>query len=155
MQQNVSIKRTTTADKDFQSLIACLDHELWNELKEDQATYDQYNNVPDIDTAVLLYTDDLPVACGCFKEFYRNTIEIKRMFVQKAYRRKGFSKKIIDALERWAMEKGYQYAVLETSIHFAAARNLYQTNGYNIITNYPPYENLLESVCMKKTLKIL
>ena len=152
MQSNISINRTTTADKDFQSLVACLDHELWNELKEDQATYDQYNKVPDIDTAVLLYADDLPVACGCFKEFNRNTIEIKRMFVQKAFRGKGFSKEIINALETWATEKGYEYAVLETSIRFTTARKLYETNGYQIIANYPPYENLDESVCMKKTL---
>ena len=48
MLEKPTIKRTTANDKDFQWLIKQLDNELWNELKEDQATYDQYNKVPDI-----------------------------------------------------------------------------------------------------------
>ena len=47
------LKRTTAAHTDFQILVRQLDHELWDELKEDQATYDQYNKVPDIQTAVV------------------------------------------------------------------------------------------------------
>ncbi len=34
-------------------LIKQPNHELWNELKKDQGTYDQYNKVPDIQTAVV------------------------------------------------------------------------------------------------------
>ena len=152
MDEGFLIKRTTTGDGDFQKLIACLDHELWNELKEDQATYDQFNNVQHLKTALLIYNNEEPVACGCFKEFNTNTIEIKRMFVHKPYRGKGFSKKILNALEQWAVEKNYRYAILETSIHFITARRLYETSGYKIIPNYAPYEGLPESVCMKKEL---
>lgn len=152
MQSPFVLKRTTTANKDFVHLVSCLDHELWVELKEDQATYDGFNKVPDIKTAVIVYAENEPVACGCFKEFDEYTVEIKRMFVQKAWRGKGLSKKVLNELERWAMEKGYRYAVLETSIHFDTAKQLYQTNGYNIVPNYPPYVGLPESVCMKKEL---
>ena len=146
------IKRTDSSDSDFQMLVASLDHELWHELKEDQATYDQHNKVPDLKTVLIAYDNNQPVACGCFKEFDSDTVEIKRMFVQKAWRGKGLSKKILQGLEEWAMEKGFNSAVLETSIHFETARRLYQTNGYNIIPNYPPYTDLPESVCMKKEL---
>jgi putative acetyltransferase len=148
-----TIKRTTSADKDFQFLITCLDHELWNELKEDQATYDQYNKIPGLKTALVLYLNNSPVASGCFKEFANDTVEIKRMFVQKAYRGKGFSKNILDELEKWALEKGYRYAVLETSVHFTVAKKLYQRSGYIIIPNYGQYAGLPESVCMKKELR--
>jgi GNAT superfamily N-acetyltransferase len=152
MAQNLFIKRTTAGDPDFQKLILQLDHELWNELEEDQATYDQYNKVPDIKTALLLYVNNEPVACGCFKEYDTATAEIKRMFVQKEFRGQGLSRKVLHELEQWAMEKTYHHAVLETSIHFETARRLYQTSGYAIIPNYPPYEGLPESVCMKKEL---
>jgi GNAT superfamily N-acetyltransferase len=152
MVQNLFIKRTTAGDPDFQKLILQLDHELWNELEEDQATYDQYNKVPDIKTALLLYVNNEPVACGCFKEYDTATAEIKRMFVQKEFRGQGLSRKVLHELEQWAMEKNYHHAVLETSIHFETARRLYQTSGYAIIPNYPPYEGLPESVCMKKEL---
>jgi GNAT superfamily N-acetyltransferase len=153
MNQNFRIKRTTTGDKDFQALVACLDHELWDELKEDQATYDQYNKVPDIKTAVLVYANNEPAACGCFKEYDTDTVEIKRMFVQKTSRGKGLSKNLLHELEQWALEKNYRYAVLETSIHFQTARRLYETSGYQVIPNYGPYAGLPESVCMKKELR--
>jgi len=152
MQHKIEIKRTTTADKDFQDLVKLLDHELWNELKEDQATYDQYNKVPDIKTALVIYTGHEPAACGCFKGFNEDTVEIKRMFVKKPFRGLGLSKSILQELEAWALEQGYKQAVLETSIHFTVARNLYSSNGYTIIPNYPPYQGLEESVCMKKAL---
>ena len=152
-QQNVIIKRTTTADKDFHLLISNLDHELWNELNEDQATYDKFNKVDQIDTAVVIYVDDQPAACGCFKEFDKEIVEIKRMYVQKAFRGLGLSKKVLLELEQWATEKEYRFAILETSIHFKVAQQLYRTNGYETISNYPPYVDLTESVCMKKELK--
>jgi putative acetyltransferase len=146
-----TIKRTTSADKDFQMLITHLDHELWNELKEDQATYDQFNKVPDISTVLIIYQGQQPVACGCFKEIDANTVEIKRMFVEKEWRGKGLSKLILNELEQWAIEKGFENAILETSIHFTTARQLYESSGYTIIPNYPPYQGLTESVCMKKS----
>jgi putative acetyltransferase len=153
MVQTIKIKRTTAADPRFQMLVSCLDHELWNELKEDQATYDQYNKVPDLDTVLLVCVDEAPVACGCFKEFDASTVEIKRMFVLKPFRGRGLSKKILNELEGWAMEKNYSHAVLETSIHFHTARNLYETSGYRVIPNYGPYKGLAESVCMMKELE--
>jgi len=150
MEKSFLIKRTTTGHPDFQDLVSHLDHELWVELREDQATYDQFNKVQDISTAVLIYHDQLPVACGCFKEYDEETVEIKRMFVEKAYRRKGLSKNILNELENWAREKQYRFAILETSIHFKTARRLYETSGYKVIPNYGPYVGLTESVCMKK-----
>lgn len=74
------------------------------------------------------------------------------MFVQKAFRGQGLSKQILLQLEEWAASLGYRYAVLETSIHFNTAINLYHSSGYVDIPNYPPYEGLEESVCMKKEL---
>ena len=151
--RTISIKRTTGADRDFDFLIRQLDHELWEELKEDQATYDQFNKVASIQTVVLLYADSEPVASGCFKKFDENTVEIKRMFVQKSYRGQGLSKKVLMELEKWAMEKGYAAAVLETSIHFETALRLYRNSGYKSIPNYPPYAGLTESICLKKELR--
>jgi len=154
MQEHISIKRTNSSDKDFNELIAKLDHELWNELNEDQGTYDKYNKVPGLHTVVVLYVNQNAVACGCFKKFGDDTVEIKRMFVEKEWRGKGLSRLILNELEAWAVESGFQYAVLETSIHFKVARSLYQREGYEIIDNYGQYAGLEESVCMKKKLRL-
>lgn len=146
------LKRTTAAHADFLTLVRQLDNELWNELKEDQATYDRYNKVPDIKTAVVIYQGGEPVACGCFKPFDEAAVEIKRMFVEKAFRGRGLSKMVLAELEAWAKEMGYKAAVLETSVRFKTARSLYENKGYRIIPNYPPYKGLAESVCMRKEL---
>ena len=146
------LKRTTAGDEDFQLLVKELDHELWVELQEDQATYDQFNNVTDIPTAVVVYNQNEPVACGCFKKVDAETVEIKRMFVRKNQRGKGLSKKILTELEQWAKEQQFTYSVLETSFRFQTARNLYTSTGYEIIANYGPYADLPESVCMRKKL---
>src|SRR5690349_12952064 len=113
-----NIKRTTANDPEFISLTKELDHELWVELKEDQATYDKFNVVSEIQTAVLVDVDGEAVACGCFKSKDERTVEIKRMFVRKKFRGAGISKLILQELEKWAKELGYSFAVLETSIHF-------------------------------------
>jgi len=152
MSANFVVKRTTASDSDFKALVAALDTELWDELQEDQATYDQYNKVPDVQTAVVIYDKQVAVACGCFKVYNENTVEIKRMFVTKSYRGNGLSKIVLSALESWALEESYTFAILETSIHFTAAKKLYLSNGYNIIPNYGQYAGLEESVCMRKTL---
>ncbi len=152
MNKQFNITRATTENDDFIQLIDKLDTELWNELNEDMNTYDQYNKVPDIKTAIIIYDDSTPIAIGCYKEYNNDTVEIKRMFVDKAYRGKGISKMVLHELERWAIENHFQYSILETSIYFDVAQNLYKQAGYFIIPNYAQYEGLEESVCMKKKL---
>ena len=95
---------------------------------------------------------NVPAACGCFKKYDNETVEIKRMFVQKPFRGQGLSRLILNKLEQWATEEMYRYSILETSVHFEVARRLYESSGYAIIPNYPPYTDLAESVCMKKSL---
>jgi putative acetyltransferase len=148
----IFLQRTTGDNKDFQLLLKELDYELWFELQEDQATYDQFNIVINVPTAVVVYINNEPVACGCFKPFNLETVEIKRMFVRKDHRGKGLSKKVLSELECWAREQGFKYAVLETSVHFETACKLYTSSGYKIISNYGPYVDLPESVCMRKQL---
>jgi len=154
MNDGLKIKRTNSADPDFQKLVAHLDHELWNELQEDQTTYDQYNKVPDLQTVLVLYINDQPAASGCFKKYDDDTVEIKRMFVEKEFRGKGLSHIVLKELEGWAVELGFKYAILETSIHFKVAQTLYKNAGYEVIDNYDQYAGLEESVCMKKKLNV-
>lgn len=129
MNNDLIIQRTSANNPDFIYLVSLLDHELWGELNEDQSTYDQYNKVPNIQTAIIIYAAEKPVAIGCFKEYNTNTVEIKRMYVDKAYRGKGISKMILQELERWAIENGFEYSILETSIHFNVAQSLYKNAG--------------------------
>jgi hypothetical protein len=152
MEKQLTIKRTTSDDIDFQQLVTMLDNELWNELNEDQSTYDQYNKVPGLDTVIVIYENIIPVAIGCFKKYDEETVEIKRMFVKKDYRGRGISRLVLEELEGWAIESGFNKSILETSVKFKPARGLYTAAGYAVIDNYDQYKGLAESVCMKKEL---
>jgi putative acetyltransferase len=64
----------------------------------------------------------------------------------------GISKKILNELENWAKEFGYEYAFLETGIKQSVAIGLYTNMGYIQIPNYSVYEGIETSVCMRKRL---
>jgi GNAT superfamily N-acetyltransferase len=152
MDNQLTIKRTDSNDADFNTLIRQLDHELWTIMNEVQATYDQYNKVPDLPTVVLAYDNNKVVGCGCFKKFDDTTVEIKRMFVVPESRGKNVATAVLAELEKWAKELNYTMAVLETGKRMTPANQLYKKNGYSITENYGQYIGLEESVCMKKKL---
>jgi GNAT superfamily N-acetyltransferase len=148
----ITIKRTNSDDTDFKNLVALLDQDLAIRDGEDHAFYNQFNKIDKIKHTVVYYENDIPVACGAFREKESDKTEIKRMYVHPEYRNKGIASAVLKELEIWAKEAGYTYTVLETGKNQPEAINLYQKLNYTIIPNYPPYEKVDNSVCMKKTL---
>jgi putative acetyltransferase len=146
------IKRTTSADPDFNALVKDLDNDLRVRNGVVMDIYDQYNKIEAIDTVIVMYLDNEPVACGCFKPFTADTIEIKRMYVKPHARGMGFSKTILSQLEEWAKELGFTYSVLETGSKQTEALALYPKVGYVQIPKYEPYVDLPDSICFRKPL---
>ena len=72
------------------------------------------------------------------------------MFVKKEYRGKGISKSLMELLENRAREQGYHYLILESGEPLTAVMALYKKIGYTIVPNYGPYQDMPESICMKK-----
>lgn len=138
--------------EDFCALTRALDAELHTRYGNVQAQYDKHNVIDPIETALIGYEDDRPIACGCFKKIDAQTVEMKRMFVVSSYRRRGFSSQILRELEAWARELGYTEARLETGKGQPEAIALYQKMGYAVIPNYGPYVGMENSVCMRKAL---
>ena len=147
-----TIKRTNSDDIDFINLVALLDQDLAIRDGEDHAFYNQFNKTDKIKHAIVYYENDIPVGCGAFREKETDKTEIKRMYVHPDHRKKGIASAILKELEIWAKEVGYTYTILETGKNQPEAINLYQKLNYTIIPNYPPYEKMDNSVCMKKTL---
>src|SRR5258706_9896448 len=152
MSNMLTIKRTDGNNEDFNRLIQQLDHELWTIMNEVQATYDQFNKVPDIKTVVVAYENNVSIGCGCFKKYDNTTVEIKRMFVVPESRGKDVAITVLNELEKWAKELNYVTAILETGKRMIPANRLYKKAGYIITENYGQYIGLVESVCMKKEL---
>ena len=146
------LKRTNSDDIDFISLVVLLDQDLKIRDGEDHTFYNQFNKIDKIKHVIVFYENDVAVGCGAFREKESDTVEVKRMFVNPDYRKRGIAAAVLKELENWAAELNYTYTILETGKKQPEAISLYQKSGYTIIPNYPPYEEMDNSVCMKKTL---
>lgn len=146
------IKRTNSNDKDFQWLVEQLDAYLRIIDGEDHAFYAQYNKTNMLQHALVFYENNIAVGCGALKNYTDETVEIKRMYVLPEYRGKGIAAAILSELEKWAAEIGYRSLILETGKKQEDAIHLYTKCGYTLIPNYGQYENIENSVCMKKVI---
>ncbi|TDE42487.1 GNAT family N-acetyltransferase [Flavobacterium rhamnosiphilum] len=146
----MKISKTTSENPDFVNLIAALDKSLWERYPELKTNY-WGNNILELNpNVVIIYLEDKAVACGCFKKYDKNAIEIKRMFVSPEARGMGLAQNILRELELWAHDLGYSFSVLETLHKQKEAIALYEKAGYSIVENYEPYVGLENSICMRK-----
>jgi GNAT superfamily N-acetyltransferase len=146
------LKKTNSLDADFKFLIHLLDQNLIEINGDIQADYDEHNLIDFIETVIVVYDDEIPVGCGCFKNFGNDGIEIKRMYTKPEARGKGVAKAVLTSLEDWALSLGYSFSVLETGRKHHEAIHLYHKLGYYDTEKYEPYVDMDESVCMRKNL---
>lgn len=144
-------KRTDSKHPDFQKLINQLDYDLTLRNGDEQAKFAEFNKTDKIKWVVIAYDKDQPIGCGGFKNT-ENKAEIKRMYVNSAYRGRHIGEALLVELERWAQEIGLTTAILETGTKQLEAQNLYKKMGYGIIPNYGVYVNFDDSICMEKQL---
>lgn len=144
--------KTDSENIDFQNLVALLDADLAERDGDEHTFYAQFNKIAAIRNVVVCYVDEKAIGCGAFKEYDKLKVEIKRMFVLPQYRGHGVALKILNELEIWAAELNYVEYVLETGKKQPEAIRLYQKAGYVITDNYAQYENVENSVCMKKSI---
>lgn len=149
----VNLKRTDSSNADFRMLVKELDSDLRERNGDVMDVYDGHNIIEQIDTVVIAYLGGVPAGCGCFKNYSDDSVEIKRMFVRPLARGKGISRMILDELEAWARSLGFDHVVLETGSKQLEALGLYNRAGYTNIPSYPPYIDLPDSICFKKSLK--
>jgi putative acetyltransferase len=107
------VKRTNASDPHFLLLVKDLDQDLLNRYgKEDQSFYDQFNSLASIKHVIMIYDDQIPIACGAIKIFDPTTMEVKRIYVVSAYRNKGLASMVLSELEKWAKEMAYNKCIL-------------------------------------------
>ncbi len=67
----------------------------------------------------------------------RETAEIKRMRVAGGRRRRGLGQRLLELVEEFCRGRGYRRIVLDTTDRQAAARRLYEKNGYALVGAMP------------------
>jgi putative acetyltransferase len=147
----ITLRRTNSSDRDFQTLVGFLDEELRILDGDEHVFYGQLNKTDDVD-CVIAYINAKLVACGAIREFSGEAMEIKRMYTVKELRGQGIATAIVAELENWSRELGYTSCVLETGKRQPWAISLYKSLGFEEIPNYGKYAGVLNSVCFKKSL---
>ena len=145
-----TLKRTNSGDKDFQELVRELDKELKIRDGEDHSFFAQFNKIDMIKHAVVAYHDAKPVGCGAIKPYDGKTIEVKRMFVPLEHRGCGIASLVLQDLEKWTAELGFEKCILETGEKQPEAIKLYHKNNYKVIPNFGQYANVESSICFEK-----
>ena len=75
--------------------------------------------------------------------------EVKRLYVRPAYRGSHVAGALMDALESYAHEAGYDWVYLDTRADFTAAIRFYDGRGYERIPRYN--DNPEAAVFMRRT----
>lgn len=149
-----TISRTNKDNPDFEELIKQLDEYLQKQYGESQSRYAAFNNTDTLEGVVIAYKRQKPIGCGAFRRMSEDNIEIKRMYVNPDYRSSGVGSLILNELEGWATEDGYNSSLLETGKNQPEAIRFYRKHAYSEIPNYPPYDNMPDSICMSKELNV-
>ena len=83
-----SLQRTDSFNPGFIELVKALDAELAERDGGDHSFYAQFNKIDKIRHVVVAYAAAQAVACGAIKSFSADAMEVKRMYVLPAYRKK-------------------------------------------------------------------
>jgi ribosomal protein S18 acetylase RimI-like enzyme len=78
--------------------------------------------------------------------------EIKRMWVEQAYRRRGLARRILAELEATAAANGCRRMVLETGTEQPEAVAFYRRSGYERIDRFGVYRDDASSLCFAREL---
>ncbi len=146
---------TNEKDERFIELTKELDNEYYQLYGDIVLKYKEYNDLNDPHIVMLVLNWGNPIACGSFKLFDKDTIEIKRLYVKRRYRRKGIGYKIVKQLEKLAIEENFKYSIIETGSENEAAIRLYEKLDYEKIDNFGQFEGDEMCICMKKEFKTM
>lgn len=147
---DIKLKQIDCNSKDFMKLCSRLDKFLDQAIGGEsiREKYKKFNHLDTMDYVIAAYDEEKPVGCGALRKYSAEDIEVKRVFVQKEYRRKNVGGMLLEQLIKEAKEMGFRRMILETGDFLQASMRLYSRYGFERIENYGVYAEMAESVCM-------
>ena len=150
----MSFRWTDGNNRDFQRFYL-ITEEYYNQLvggAENRKAFAPFNISESISDVLIAYDGNTAIGCAGLKRYSGNDAEIKRVWVEPAYRRYHIAQEMMGLLKKKAKENGFTRLILQTREIMAEAIHLYEKLGYSRIRNYPPYDRMEGAVCFAKDL---
>jgi GNAT superfamily N-acetyltransferase len=96
--------------------------------------------------------DGFAAGCGAWRRVQPGVAEVKRLYVDPGFRRRGLAQVVLDALEASAAHAGHRTVVLNTGDRQPEALALYARSGYGPVPGYGVYACVPGSVFLGKDL---
>ena len=144
---------TDENDKRFLELVNELDRGYYERIGNELSKYDSYNEFKNPHVVLLALDKGIPVACASYRAFDDVSVEFKRVYTKREYRRRGMAYNLITQLERSAAKDGYRFSYIITGKNNKAAISLYKKLNYEFIDNFGQFKDDNVVICMKKEFK--
>jgi GNAT superfamily N-acetyltransferase len=96
--------------------------------------------------------DGVPAGCGGWRAHGDGVAELKRMYVEPAFRRRGIAALVLAELERSAAAAGHRHLLLNSGDRQPEALALYARAGYTPVAGYGVYADSPGAVFLGKDL---
>ncbi len=146
----MEIRFVTAESADFRALAAALDAYYFTLVGDIQLQYAEPNRPENMNALLVAYEDATPAACGAWKAVDGETAEIKRIYVQPQYRRRGVASALIRALEEDIACSGRHKLILETAVDTTSSHELYLSLGYKLRDYYGSPAGADNCMCFHK-----
>lgn len=139
--EQLAIATVPAEDETAQRLLRAMESEVDRLYRDREGsihaiTASQSELSPPDGAVLLIRAAHEAIACGYLKRLDSEVCEIKRMYVEPAWRGRGVARVLLEGLEAKARELGYRRARLDTGDRQPAAKHLYVTAGYREIPDY-------------------
>jgi len=120
----------------------------------DEAVVDPAEFAPPLGLFLVAEVDGEPAACGGWRAHAADVAELKRMYVEPAFRRRGIAGLLLAELERTAAAAGHRHLLLNSGARQPEALALYARTGYVPVAGYGVYADAPDAVFLGKDLTV-
>lgn len=151
---NMDIVFSDEKDERFLKLVEELDRGYYERIGDGLSKYDSYNEFKNPHVVILALDNDTAIACASYRVFDNVSVEFKRVYVKKQYRKRGIAYNLIVQLEKSVIKRDFKYSYIVTGKNNHAAIRLYEKLNYQPIDNFGQFRNDDVVVCMRKEFKL-
>ena len=141
---------TNEKDERFLKLVEELDRGYYERIGDELSKYDKYNEFKVPHVVILLLNSDRAVACASYRACTKESVEFKRVYVKKEYRKQGIAYNLIKQLEKDVLDNNFKNSYIVTGKNNFAAIGLYEKLNYKFIPKFGQFKDDKNVICMKK-----